>query len=287
MTLVGFVALANPISADPTGTIEKSMDDTNLWLGDYITITLDVTIAGGELTVFDDLPDYLSYISGSFMVDGSPATPKCNGGVSIKLGPGTYVITFEVIFDSGPAKDFWDVNTAYLMDGCTIIDQDSVDILVRKYCSFNKYALNMRDDGDGDGIIEVGENIIWDFEITLYNGLGYTMEDATVWDRFGAEIEVDEDPVVTHGTWDIKTKGKSDKVFLRWDIGDLASGDTAVLTMVISTDINPAGHQEYTSPGCYELNSGAVLKFINSEGIQLSAHTPNIMVHVEPQDGLP
>jgi hypothetical protein len=283
MTLVGFVALANPISADPTGTIEKSMSDTSPWLGDYVIITLDVTIAGGDLTVFDDLPEYLSYISGTFMVDGSPATPKCNGGVSITLGPGTYVITFKVIFDSGPAEDFWDVNTAYLMDGRCVIDEDSVDLFIRKYCSFNKYAENMRDE-DGDGIIEVGENVIWDFRISVYNGLGYTMEDATVWDRFGAEIEVDVNPTVTHGTWDIKTKGKSDKVFLRWDIGDLDSGDSAILTMVISTDINPAGKQEYTSPGCYIMNSGAVLKFINPEGIQISAHTPSISVHVEPQN---
>ena len=49
-------------------------------------------------------------------------------------------------------------------------------------------------------------------------------------------------------------------------------GDTATLIMKISTDKNPARKQEYASPGCYELNSGAVLKF-TYEGKRYSVYT--------------
>ncbi|MBE0481108.1 MAG: hypothetical protein IBX68_09025, partial [Dehalococcoidia bacterium] len=40
-----------------------------------------------------------------------------------------------------------------------------------------------------------------------------------------------------------------------------------------------SGQQLYTEPGDYELNSGAVLKFIDPDtGFQLSAHTPPLVV---------
>lgn len=115
--------------------------------------------------------------------------------------------------------------------------------------------------------------------------------DAMVWDRYGAEIEIDGyepgDAIpVTHGTASYYTRGRSEKVFLTWNVGTLNPGETATLEIEISTDINPAGHQEYTTPsicGCpetwYELNSGAVLHFMY-EGKQYSAYTPQLMVDV-------
>ena len=77
--------------------------------------------------------------------------------------------------------------------------------------------------------------------------------------------------------------GKTDKVHLFWYIGDLAPGETARLILLVSTDLNPAGHQEYTEPGIYEMNSGATLKFIDPEqDMQLSAVTDSIYVTVLP-----
>jgi hypothetical protein len=77
--------------------------------------------------------------------------------------------------------------------------------------------------------------------------------------------------------------GKSDKVHLFWYIGDLAPGETARLILLVSTDLNPAGHQEYTEPGVYEMNSGATLKFIDPlQDMQLSAVTDSIYVTVLP-----
>jgi hypothetical protein len=109
--------------------------------------------------------------------------------------------------------------------------------------------------------------------------------DAIVRDRFGAEWEIegydpgDSIPVLSgHGTAYYYTKGKSEKVFLVWNIGTLYPGETAELIFEISTDLNPAGKQEYTSCGCYELNSGAVLKFMF--GSQYSVYSGPITVSV-------
>jgi len=68
------------------------------------------------------------------------------------------------------------------------------------------------------------------------------------------------------------TKGTSEKVFLTWEIESPSPCDTATLIIKTSTDKNPAGKQEYASPGCYELNSGVVLKF-TYEGKRYSAYT--------------
>ena len=121
----------------------------------------------------------------------------------------------------------------------------------------------------------------WAVVMDIINPFPYTMTNTIISDRFGAEIEMDEEVLVTHGTYDITTKGKSEKMFLNWNIGDLESGETARLILLVSTDLNPAGIQEYSSPGIYELNSGATLKFIDPEqDMQLSAVTDSIYVTV-------
>ncbi len=135
--------------------------------------------------------------------------------------------------------------------------------------------------------VKVGEDVQWAIVIDVVNPFPYTMGDTVITDRFGAEIEID-DPFpyhITHGTVSYTTKGKSEKVFLTWEIGDLLPGETARLILLVSTDKNPKGHQEYTSPGIYELNSGATLKFIDTEqDTQLSAYTDSIYVTVLPEE---
>jgi hypothetical protein len=273
------------------------MSDTNLWLGDYTTITLDVTIAGGNLKVCDPLAEYLSYIPGTFVLTGGSGNPKFNGdGFSITLGPGTYTIMFEVIYDSASYKSYKDKNYAYLKDGEEIIDQDDVELWVSAYCGFHKNFDFLRDPitkeiigDDGDGIIEVGEDIHWNFWITIENkNLGYTMYDVVIKDRFGAELHLDDGPYASEGNAYITyKKGKSKQMMLTWEVGDLIDGQKERVDMVISPGLNPSGKQSYTSPDCYLFNSGAVLKFRNPEGIQLSAHTPQLKLTVYEQDGLP
>lgn len=100
-------------------------------------------------------------------------------------------------------------------------------------------------------------------------------------DRFGAEFGVAVD-FCSKGTPVLTTKGNSDKVFLEWTIGTLAPGDAATLILEVWTDINPGGHREFTSYGCYYINSGAVVKWFDIDGVKHSAETGTITVSVTP-----
>jgi hypothetical protein len=136
-------------------------------------------------------------------------------------------------------------------------------------------------DEDGDGMIEVGEKVEFLIVIQVANPTGEDWTDVVVKDRFGAEIDIIS-AIPSVGTATLTTKGKSAKEFIEWDIGDLAAGGVANLVMMGKTDLNPAGHQEYTEPGIYEFNSGAVLKFRDGRGKQKSFETGNLTVTVLP-----
>jgi hypothetical protein len=67
---------------------------------------------------------------------------------------------------------------------------------------------------------------------------------------------------VTFGEFYIYWTGNSCKAHFQWNIGPMDEGDTRTIYLVISTDLNPAGHQEFTSTGITYLNSGATLKVL-------------------------
>lgn len=147
-------------------------------------------------------------------------------------------------------------------------------------CSKTAYFVS---DGDGDGIIEVGEQVIWILSIVLHNNLTSTMTDVVVEDRLAAELAINTTFGFqkTKGSVSYYTTGKSEKVHLTWEVGDLAPGELVVLWFKVYTDLNPAGRQEYTSPGIYELNSGPVMKFYVG-GVQDSWELNEILVTVLP-----
>jgi hypothetical protein len=277
MILVGFMSMATPLVAEPTGTITKNVTSTSVWLGDYVTVTLTVTVSGGTLTVEDVLPHCFGYITGSFYVNGDPVTPDTkNGAISTEVDEDC-VIVFEMIYDSAPAETETVWNWAYLKDGRSIVDSSGVEIETQLYCGFHK---GITPDLGAGYTVPIGENVVWGFWILVSNlKLDFTMIDVVVTDNFGAEIEIDDAYYIEDGTdLTIKEKGRSKKVSLTWTIGEIGEGGSVVLRMYISTDLNPSGRQEYTTPGIYEMNSGATLKFRNPDGIQLSAHTPSIMI---------
>jgi hypothetical protein len=255
------------------GSIDKTVVPDYGDLGDVLTVTLEVGVpAGLTMEVEDELPDFVSYVIGTFEVDGAPVIPTVVGGViSTTVGAGDHTITFDVIVDSVEEIPVTGTNWAYLKHNGETIDEDSDDITVYQYCGFQKWAY-LESTGDGDLILEVGEEIVWTLMIWVTNTYDWTMTDVVVTDRLAAEIEIDEVLLVTHGTFDWTTKGN---IKMTWDVGDLEPGDTATLILEISTKVFK-GKQKYTSPGWYELNSGATLKFKNPDGIQLSAHTGSI-----------
>jgi len=84
---------------------------------------------------------------------------------------------------------------------------------------------------------------------------------------------------INFGYFRIFWTGNSCKVHFMWTIGPMTAGETATIYLVISTDLNPAGHQEFTSCGTYFLNSGATVKgFVN--GRQVSAEADPIEIKV-------
>jgi len=83
------------------------------------------------------------------------------------------------------------------------------------------------------------------------------------------------------GDFHIFWTGNSVKVHFQWDIGDMDAGDRMRIWVIVSTDTNPAGKQEYTSCGKYMLNSGATVKgFLATTGKKVSAVSNTIEIEV-------
>lgn len=140
-------------------------------------------------------------------------------------------------------------------------------------------------DEDGDKIIEVGEKVYFNIVIRTKNYYAIDAERIRLKDRFAAELQIESWSL--EGTYEelpeFRTKGRSEKVFLDWYIGTQQPGEYAIIRIKMSTDLNPAGHQEYTSPGRYELNSGAVVKKVY-DGEQYSWETEPLYIDVFEQN---
>jgi hypothetical protein len=139
-------------------------------------------------------------------------------------------------------------------------------------------------------IVPIDTVVTFTMPITVNNKSLLTLNGAWVKDRLGAELEVvpfdNGGPFyesIGNATYD--TKGKSEKVFIDWDFeGTLSVNAEETLIIEAQTDINPGGkkdHQEYTSTGTYELNSGATLTFhvtVAGEEISLVMTTDGLLV---------
>jgi len=132
-------------------------------------------------------------------------------------------------------------------------------------------AVNATGDPVDTEAIPLGERITFTMEIEVDNTLtGLTLNDVTVKDRLGAELELDDgvddlDPSTGTASFYL-SNGKSKKVFIDWDVGTTLGAVAETLGIEANTDHNPGGgkkapHQEYTETGDYELNSGATLTF--------------------------
>ena len=96
-----------------------------------------------------------------------------------------------------------------------------------------------------------------------------------------------EEPLLDPSQGSVTTdeKGKTDKCFVFWDIGDIDAGNSEMLTIKTSTDKNPGknarfpvGHQEYTSGGPYCINQSAALSGtieVNGTEIDFLGHLSN------------
>jgi hypothetical protein len=109
--------------------------------------------------------------------------------------------------------------------------------------------------------------IFEDFDYTFDYGmdtLEYTIPPGQAVSVDGESGTVDKDGI-TFGSepyaFDIYWTGESCKVHFMWTIGPM-DNESKVIYLVVSTDRNPGGHQEFTSPCTTYLNSGATVKVL-------------------------
>ena len=287
--------------------IQKGMSKDDAVLGDHVKITLEVVTAQpASVLITDVLPDELRYIPGTFEVDGFPATPTVDGQtISYTLDqPCAYTITFDAQVTSAEADDNTVKNTAT----ATATEGDvsaSAKLTIHPYEGFKKEVDDKYEDTK-DGKVEVGELVQWVMTITVHNNFAWPISNATLSDRLGGELgmagdgvdnDLDGDTddgeygdldldynIIPSGTLDILVRGKANKVHFKITEIYIGAFEGSCFDLGIFTDKNPAGKQCYTTDAIYEINSGAVLKFIDPDpdgpGFQLSAHTPPITVEV-------
>ena len=287
-----------------------------------VTIDNVMVGAGENVTVVDTLPSEFTYINGTFEVNGTSKTPiveKRNISYTIE-DPGDYTIEFDIKVTEAYWEDRNVCNevavyneTDVLIDNTTacfnitaftdlykeleegpespvigVLAEWKIGMGVTNNFGYNMTGTKITDRFGGDLKIDSINTTAGNY---TFKYTDYTKKRATVnISRDGVLLEPDaslDKDGVTIGTepyeFHIFWTGKAHKAHFAWTIGDLADGDSADITIGVSTDKNPKGHQEYTEIGDHELNSGATLKFIDDTGMQLSAVTAPIVVEaVEP-----
>ncbi len=137
-------------------------------------------------------------------------------------------------------------------------------------------------------------DVHWRIEVVVRNRTADTITDAVVTDRFSADIELGQHgpnegyplyegavAAITCGDVNIEPVSQAQPegaTLVTWTIGTMAPKSSCRLSVRVSTDINPAGQQEYTSPGEHCLNSGATLKYNDALGAQQSRNSGPLCV---------
>jgi len=276
--------ITEPVMDDIQATITKTVQDSeeiSAYLGDILCVKLVVDNPYcGPVLVVDNLNSAFTYMDESCTLNGVCMKPMVNGSkISFLVEPGCHEINFTCQVVQVEAHNIYISNVAEVHDpDCNVDDEDSVIIKVCRY-KIHKWLCSYTHPGIMP--LPMREEIGWIMEIYVVNTFPFTIQNVVITDNLAAELKLD---YYLPATTDVvtKTQGKSKKVKLKWTIGDLSPGSSASLKLYVSTDLNPSGKQEFTSPGCYELNSGSVVKFIDSlTGNQLSAHTGSVKVVVQ------
>lgn len=115
------------------------------------------------------------------------------------------------------------------------------------------------------------------FNYDVYeSGGGVSVSDGVnVWSGSLDEAGVAFDGFVVYWT------GETLEAHLEWNVGLMKEGEVAEIYVTVSTDTNLDGQQEFASPGCYLLNSGATVEgIVEATGKQTSAESCGIEIEV-------
>ncbi|MEW5936871.1 MAG: PKD domain-containing protein [Candidatus Thermoplasmatota archaeon] len=207
-------------------------------------------------------------------VDATGPTPT-----HVYTSEGVYTVTLKVTDDVGASAT----------------DTMTVTVLVPPPAelSIDKVKLSGIDQGYTHTYYE------WELQINITNTGGSLASDVVVNDVLPAELEL---LVILPSCGSVETRitGEASgtraalppptvypvrSTHIEWTIGDLAAGQAETLYMKICTRQNPAGKQEFTSPGTYSLNDGAYVSGTDtSTGNEISAGpTAPITVIIEEQ----
>lgn len=131
----------------------------------------------------------------------------------------------------------------------------------------------------------------WELKITVSatHPAGSGFDGVTVYDVLPAELEL-LGWTASQGTLSITKpgEGKMGSTHLTWDVGYLGCwvGNSAELVLKIATTKNPAGKQEFTSPGVYSLNDGATVKGTvveTNEEVSAGPTEPITVIALDPE----
>ncbi|MEW6046437.1 MAG: hypothetical protein AB1609_08140 [Bacillota bacterium] len=124
---------------------------------------------------------------------------------------------------------------------------------------------NATQNADGSWTVQVGERIEWAVTWTVANISAGTVFNVRLGNNYSAEIDVAPSSVdASRGQVTVApVGGPNSATAVAWSIGDMPAGSTAVLSFHIATGLNPAGKQQYTSPGDYCLDSALTVKWDN------------------------
>jgi hypothetical protein len=306
------IGLAVPASAQigDIVSITKSFDVDSAGLCDHVTGDIVVETSAAGVVVTDDMPDGLALVDVTVTATGG-------GGYDLDFeedmlevtlnDADEYTISFEVqVTDVLSYDSFFVTNEAIATDDEANTDSASDDLELLPYYDFYKsYAGAWYWDVDQwvyipQDAIPVGTDVHFWMYIDLYNSLSVDMLDVVVKDNLGGDLEIDSwyiwaHPDLADGYLDITpdagvvtVTGKTEKVHLNWEAGEIDSGEGFYSDLEVSTDINTGtgngkkgGHQEYTDEvdTVHELNSGATLKFTASDtGFKCSVGTEPVEI---------
>ena len=144
--------------------------------------------------------------------------------------------------------------------------------------------------------------VVWVVTIVFQPPEDGCVTDVTVKDNFGAELGVNDEPlgpgrvdltIIEHSRGKAKIETFQTQYRIMWyvtwndtvsppdNMDVICPGDgPAMLTLLVWTKLNPAGHQEYTSPGLYQFNSGPTAKWIDNYGNQQSIEGESLYIDV-------
>jgi hypothetical protein len=274
---------------------EMSVDEADLTDSVMVHLTIsagDIFTPDDMLNISDELPNEFSFVMGSATLDGVPYVPYVVVEIDAilnqrlvfhDLAVTDHEIWFEIRVNRAYASDTDVINSAFV--DLHLEGMDPMTLGVEDILTIHPYiGPTLSSSTDGPAVVMVGIEVCWEFTFIVKNNFNYPMMDAVLRDHFGAELchlpdtlmaNLMTSPDVTIGP------GAAGQVRLTWTIDQIDEGEAFMLQITLCTGVNPGGNQEYSSDGWHALDSGALLKWDNERGKQMSLKAPRLWVYAE------